>query len=171
MDSKGILRCYEIKVTFSDLKSPAKKSWYGHYNYLVITENLFSKISDWDAHIPKHVGILCGESLASKRKAVKQEIASETENMLKESMIRSLYWKMTKIEDANNLEKQKNLQSKIRRLEKEKGEMRERALCAERTISDYETYKFLNEGIDFDLSREAKREKEKYHVKCQKGKK
>ena len=46
MDSKGVLRCYEIKVSLSDLKSKAKKSWYGNYNYLVITEDLFHKIPD-----------------------------------------------------------------------------------------------------------------------------
>lgn len=28
MDSKGIIKCYEIKVTIQDFKSDAKKSWY-----------------------------------------------------------------------------------------------------------------------------------------------
>ena len=28
MDSKGIIRCFEIKVSLSDLKSKAKKSFY-----------------------------------------------------------------------------------------------------------------------------------------------
>ena len=27
MDSKGILRCYEIKISLADLHSNAKKSW------------------------------------------------------------------------------------------------------------------------------------------------
>lgn len=28
MDSNGIIRCYEIKISMNDLKSKAKKSWY-----------------------------------------------------------------------------------------------------------------------------------------------
>ena len=40
MDSKGIIKCYEIKVTIQDFKSDAKKSWYGHYNYLVVGKDL-----------------------------------------------------------------------------------------------------------------------------------
>lgn len=36
MDSKGIIKCYEIKVIIQDFKSDAKKSWRGHYNYLVV---------------------------------------------------------------------------------------------------------------------------------------
>lgn len=43
MDSKGILGCYEIKVSVSDLSSRAKKSWYGNYNYLVATETCTRK--------------------------------------------------------------------------------------------------------------------------------
>ena len=44
MDSKGIIKCYEIKVTMEDLKSKAKKSWYGNYNYLVVSEELYNKV-------------------------------------------------------------------------------------------------------------------------------
>ena len=44
MDSSGIFRCYEIKVSESDLKSGAKKSFYGHYNYLVVTDKLYDRI-------------------------------------------------------------------------------------------------------------------------------
>jgi hypothetical protein len=40
MDFKGIVKCYEIKVTLQDLKSSAKKSWYGHYNYLVVLQEI-----------------------------------------------------------------------------------------------------------------------------------
>lgn len=46
MDSKGTFRCYEIKVSLADLQSSAKKSWYGMYNYLVITKELADKVGD-----------------------------------------------------------------------------------------------------------------------------
>lgn len=162
MDSKGIIKCYELKVTLQDLKSNAKKSWYGHYNYLVVSRELYNKVSDWDEYIPKHIGIIVGDCLESKRKAQRCEVSAETEIMLKESMIRSMYWKMQKYKDAQSIEKQKYLQSKIRSLEREKESIRERALKAERIISDYEIYKWRNDGVDIDLAALAREEKEKY---------
>lgn len=47
-------------------------------------------------------------------------------------------------------------------MEREKESIRERALKAERIISDYETYKWYNDGVDIDLTALAKEEKEKY---------
>ncbi len=162
MDSKGTIKCYELKVTLQDLKSDAKKSWYGNYNYLVVSRELYGQISDWNEYIPDNIGILVGECLESKRKAKRCDISSDTEIMLKESMIRSMFWKMIKFKDARSLDRQRQLQSKIRSLEKEKESIRERALKAERIISDYETYKWYNDGVDIDLAVMAKVEKEKY---------
>lgn len=162
MDSKGIIKCYELKVTLQDLKSTAKKSWYGHYNYLVVNKELYEQVSDWDEYITNNVGIIVGECLESKRKAKRCDISSETEIMIKESMIRSMFWKMQKYKDAQSLDKQRQLQSKIRRLEREKDNAYDRALKAERIISDYETYKWYNERVDIDLAAMAKAEKEKY---------
>ena len=82
--------------------------------------------------------------------------------MLKESMIRSMYHKMQKYKDAQNLDKQKQLQSRIRRLERERDNVYDRALKAERIINDYETYKYYNDGIYINLSVMAKEEKEKF---------
>lgn len=162
MDSKGIIKCYELKVTLQDLKSDARKSWYGHYNYLVIGRELYNQVSDWSEYIPKHIGIIVGESLESRRKAQKCEVTTDTEIMLKESMVRSMYYKMQKYKDAQSLEKQKQLQSHIRRLERERENAYDRALKAERIISDYETYKYYNDGVDIDLEALAKEEKEKF---------
>lgn len=162
MDSKGIIKCYELKVTLQDLKSDAKKSWYGHYNYLVVSRELYNKVSDWDEYIPKHIGIIVGDCLEIRRKAQRCEVSTETEIMLKESMIRSMFWKMQKYKDVQSIEKQKQLQSKIRSLEREKESIRERALKAERIINDYETYKWYNDGVDIDLAALAKKEKDKY---------
>ena len=33
-------KCYEIKVSMSDFHSKARLSWYGNYNYLVVTEEV-----------------------------------------------------------------------------------------------------------------------------------
>ena len=41
---KDLFRCYEIKVTMQDFRSKAKKSWYGNYNYLVISSKLYMAV-------------------------------------------------------------------------------------------------------------------------------
>ena len=96
MDSKGILKCYEIKVTLQDLKSSAKKSFYGHYNYLVVSKELYEQVKDFSPYIPSDVGVIVGKALHSKKKCTKRNISKEQENMLKESIIRSMYWKYYK---------------------------------------------------------------------------
>lgn len=123
MDSKGIIRCYELKVTLQDLKSDAKKSFYGNYNYLVISnalqdEIIEKKIDIYD-FIPDYVGLIVGKGLISQFKCKKQSISKEQSEMLKESMIRSMYFKMIKYKDSADMEKQKKLNSYIRSLEKD----------------------------------------------------
>lgn len=170
MSSKGILKCYELKVSLQDLKSSAKKSFYGHYNYLVVTKELYDKITDWPIYIPNYVGIIIGykSGLDSVRKAKRQNISNDTETMLKESMVRSLYWKMQKYKDARSIEEQKRLKSKIREKEKDIQRLRDRAVKAEHIISDYETYKYCNDGIEIDLEEESKKEKERNKEKRRK---
>lgn len=73
-----------------------------------------------------------------------------------------MFWKMEKYKDAQSLDKQKQLQFKIRRLEREKDNAYDRAIRAEQVISNYETYKYYNDGVDIDLAVMAKAEKEKY---------
>ena len=100
---KDIFRCYEIKVSMQDLKSSAKKSWYGNYNYLVITQELFEKkdIDFWHVAVPADVGIIIVNTKNLCRKAVKRsryaDIDINVKNMLKDSMIRTLFYKNAKI--------------------------------------------------------------------------
>lgn len=166
MDSKGIIRCYELKITLQDLKSNAKKSWYGHYNYLVVSSELYKLVKDWDEYVPKHIGIIVGVSLNVVKKPSKQNIDKDTEIMLKESLVRSMYWKVDKYKNANNLEKQKELISKISKTEKERDKHYKDMLHAERIINEYETYKARNDGLEyFDLEQAAREEHEKYREK------
>lgn len=165
MDSKGTMRCYEIKVTLQDLKSGAKKSWYGHYNYLVVSKDLFHQVQDWNIYIPKHIGIIAGNTLESVRKCQRKELPPERETMLKESLIRSMYWKMEKYKDAQSVEMQKKLQRKIREAEKERDSYRDRALEAEMIIGRYERYKCLNTGHEVDLRQQADEEKRVFYEK------
>lgn len=83
-DTKGIWRCYEIKVSKSDFYSKAKLSFVGHYNYFVLTKELYEQVKH---DIPAHVGVYVGGSCVKKPK--KQKLGA-TEKVLKDSMIRSL---------------------------------------------------------------------------------
>lgn len=127
MDSKGTLYCYELKVTLQDLKSKAKLSFWGHYNYLVVSYDLYSKVSNWDEFVPNYVGIIVdfGSKLTSIHKAKKQELPSDVEVMLKESLIRSVHFKQIKYKDMADIEKIKNMSKRQRKLEKELKNMKD----------------------------------------------
>lgn len=107
-DTSGIFRCYEIKVTKADFHSDAAKSFVGHYNYYVLTPELYAEVIK---EIPDHVGvyIVSDDSTWVAKKAKKQDLSDKRyfmrrsiggrstvvavtwEDMLKDSMIRSLY--------------------------------------------------------------------------------
>jgi len=72
-------------VSESDFHSKSKKTFIGHFNYYVVTKELYEKIKD---EIPKHIGVYIHDSLIKKAK--KQELGVD-EQILKNSMIRSLY--------------------------------------------------------------------------------
>lgn len=48
-------RCFELKVTKSDFHSTAKLSFVGHYNYFVLTAQLYPQVQ---AEIPAGVGVM-----------------------------------------------------------------------------------------------------------------
>jgi hypothetical protein len=83
-DTKGIWRCYEIKVSKSDFYSKAKKTFCGHFNYFVMTKELFDEVKD---DVPSNIGVYLGGM--SVKRAKRQELTVD-EQTLKDSMIRSL---------------------------------------------------------------------------------
>ena len=83
--------------------------------------------------------------------------------MLKESMVRSMYYKMIKYYNASDLDEIKRLNSGIRKLKKDVEKYRDRATKAENMIYGYENYKSYNDGIDdFDFKKAVEAEKKKY---------
>ena len=99
---KDIFRCYEIKVTMQDFKSKAKKSWYGNYNYLVLSSELFSQIplEEWEKNIPNDVGIIVinPSSLLKRtvRRSKKKDLSDKEKDTLKNSIIRTLFYQNQK---------------------------------------------------------------------------
>lgn len=114
-DTKGIFRCYELKVSKADFHSNAAVSFVGHYNYYVLTRDLYNQVKD---EIPDWVGVYVGDYCIKKAK--KQDISNKEYQMrrtingrstevvipwidlLKESMIRSLYRDSDKLFYSNN---------------------------------------------------------------------
>lgn len=118
-----------------------------------------------------HIGVL-DSSLGSYRKCKKQDISQEQSEMLKESMIRSMYYKMIKYYNASDLDEIKRLNSGIRKLKKDVENYRDRAVKAENLIYGYENYKAYNDGIDdFDFKKAVEAEKKKYldNIKAKRG--
>lgn len=108
-DTKGVFRCYEIKSSKEDFYSKAKWSFVGHYNYFVMTGELYEQVYQ---DVPAHIGVYIGDRSSAYpiKRATKQE--SVQVDVLKDSLIRSLSREFKKsfrssdVEEMNQLEKQ-----------------------------------------------------------------
>ncbi|AWC33103.1 MULTISPECIES: hypothetical protein [Bacillus] len=118
LDTKGIWRCYEVKVSVSDFRSKANKTFCGHYNYYVMPRELYEKVK---GEIPSHIGVYIGGWL--EKRAKKQELAVE-EDVLKASLIRSLSREADKLIKSDNPSTVESLQRQIRYERKQKEEYR-----------------------------------------------
>lgn len=83
-DTKGTWRCYEIKASVKDFRSPAAKTFVGHYNYFVMPRDVYNAVYN---EIPAGIGVIIGGTSVAKAK--RQELGVD-ENILWSSMIRSL---------------------------------------------------------------------------------
>jgi hypothetical protein len=166
MDSTSVFRCYELKVSVSDLKTDNKKSFYGDYNYLVVSESLYAKHPAFDNYIPPYCGILSGPDLKVRRKAAKRRISEETRQMLKDSLIRTLYWKMVTYQDADRLTDYRGERKKQEEeTEKLKAQLAESARKVW-TYDDFEYFYRLNHQMpSFTIEAAAKRERHEYALR------
>lgn len=110
-DTNGIWRCYEIKVSKPDFHSKAHNTFIGHFNYYVMPQELYELVKD---EIPKEIGIYIGGTLAKRPK--KQELKVD-EQILKDSMIRSLYRENEKFVKTCDNKYIDRLNNRISRLE------------------------------------------------------
>ena len=121
LDTKGIWRCYEIKISKSDFHSKAKNTFVGHYNYYVMTPELYEMVKD---EIPKHVGAFIGSEKSNVycKKNAKKQVLGANEDVLKMSMIRSMnrdVEKNIKSGDKNIIGKYKRMVEDLRNQLKE----------------------------------------------------
>ena len=87
ISTNDIVRCFEIKVSMSDLHSKAKLTFCGHYNYLVAPYDIAKAAMGM---LPSYVGILCGNRLEPLRNPSLMEVTPKMLSIIKSSLIRSL---------------------------------------------------------------------------------
>ena len=94
-DTKGDFRCFEIKVSKTDFKSSAKKTFVGDYNYYVMPKKLYNELGGkdyFDQYKFREVGVLLFDQTkpcvkTAKRKRVMFDIRAN----LMESMMKSMF--------------------------------------------------------------------------------
>ncbi len=129
-ETKGIWRAYEIKVTKGDFRSPAAKSFVGHYNYYVMPHVLWLAVKN---EIPSDIGVKTERGVV---KPPKRRDLTVLHEVLMTSLMRSLYRDAEEyvaagmdMETLDNwrLKKERNKnQQTIRRLRHEVKMLRER---------------------------------------------
>ena len=106
-DTKGIWRCYEIKTSVSDFYSNAELSFVGNYNYFVLTKEVYEKVKQ---NIPKHIGVIIDKDVVKRPKKQKLKVS---EDILKDSMIRSLSRENQKYQKSKNISEITQLKKKM----------------------------------------------------------
>lgn len=144
-DTKGIWRCYEIKVSKADFNSKAKVSFIGYYNYYVMPEELFEQVKD---EIPSYIGVYVskGRYLTSVKNARKQELGVD-EQILKDSMIRSLYRESERVISSNDQTVVERLRKQVVRAESKANRDYQKHTDLQRKVIDkygYDEYRNLS---------------------------
>jgi hypothetical protein len=119
-DTKGIFRCYEVKITKSDFHSKANNTFIGNFNYYVMPIDLYEEVK---GEIPKHIGVYIGKSdgraAYSIKKAIKQELKID-KNILKDSMLRSMNRDVEKVVNSSDELRVETYKHRLRETEKER---------------------------------------------------
>ena len=104
-DTKGIWRCYEIKISKSDFRSKNHNTFLGHFNYYIMPQELYEDVKN---EIPSHIGVFVPiedwrgcPMMSNIKKAKRRELAID-EQILKDSMIRSLCREANKVMKEDN---------------------------------------------------------------------
>lgn len=141
-DTKGIWRCYEIKVSKADFYSKAKLSFVGHFNYYVLTSELYEQVKD---DIPSHIGVYVNGYQSVKR-AKKQEPTVDVQ-VLKDSMIRSLAREFQKQFRSGNPNVVEGLERQLRNARDEASRDRRRLREVENFVRDKYGRDWYREGV------------------------
>lgn len=100
-NTRGVIWCYEIKVSKPDFHSEHGHNFEGHYNYYVMTPELYKEVKD---EIPDNVGVLVGKSLACKKRAKRKKITDKRASELRMFLIRSMSREVKKSYTSSDLQ-------------------------------------------------------------------
>ena len=114
-NTRGLIKCYEIKVTKSDFRSKHGHNFVGNYNYYAMTKDLYDKVKE---DIPKGIGVLVlsGKFLIVAKKATYQKINNSQSLLL--NLIRSMSREVKKSFDSKDLSTLSYLKREISKLKK-----------------------------------------------------
>ena len=113
-NTKGEFRCYEIKISKSDFHSKAHNSFVGNFNYYVMPKVLYDEVKD---EIASDIGIWIDGNKCIK-KAKRQDLKID-EQILKDSIIRSLCREVNKSMKSQDVELITKKDRDINRLKKD----------------------------------------------------
>lgn len=154
VDTKGSVRCYEVKVSKSDFHSKSKTSFVGQYNYFVMPKALYEQVK---TEIPDGVGVIgyYADSIPFKveKKPKRRELAMPLET-IKDSMIRSLYRELDKRCLAENERLIGFYRQEIEAVEKENRELQKNLLEIRNEQANLRHFLRRKYEIDIDLIEE-----------------
>lgn len=135
-DTKGIWRCYEIKVSKADFHSKANITFVGHYNYYVVPQRLYEEIKvEISADIGCYVAYQSsGRWFCSCVKRAKRRELIVDQAVLKDSFIRSLSREYSRKIKSSDIEEHKRLQRQVKELTRSRDEYRSRYQRLEREV-------------------------------------
>lgn len=116
-DTRGVFRCYEIKISKEDFHSKCKHTFVGHYNYYVMPPEVYQAVKD---DIPDYVGVyeVKFNALDCVKKARKQVVLNPEE--LKDYLIRSLCRDAGKLVDNGDDRKLHQLRRELEQVRRSK---------------------------------------------------
>lgn len=124
MDTKGVFRFFEIKVSVSDFNSKCHNTFLGKFNYYVLTQKVYEKVK---AKIPADIGVYVGSenlncvTLVKRPKA--RQVTLEQALVNKDSLLRSLSRDASKFVNSQMFDERSKLTTQISRLNKENREL------------------------------------------------
>lgn len=123
LDSKGIFRFYEIKVTKTDFHSGNHNTFLGHYNYYVMPKELAEEVAH---EVPADIGIILYKEIydgygvcESWKKAGKHTVSKDDADGLKNYLIRSMSRDSERLAKSENAKYIEELKQQLNGLEHE----------------------------------------------------
>lgn len=172
MDSKGIIKCFEIKVSKADFRSKNINSFEGDLNYYVMPKKLFEEIKN---DVPDFVGVYVSDDrlsyLTSVKKAKRQQISVERRLELTQYLVRSLSRESNLYQEVKDKHSVTNLKRAIKQLTKERDRNQSRYIevCSELNNIQRDIEELFGQQFIDVLPDKAKHKREERRINIRKN--